>query len=147
MTQLRLLPVFPALLFLCVGCSSEPLMIQVEGTVTYQGKPLTNGMINFEPIDPEKGDWSASGLIGPDGRYRLRTRKPGDGIAPGSYRVAVRSDREPAGSGASAIPPEYESADRSPLTAEVTPTPANQTIDFALAESRPGKKALPRLPD
>lgn len=144
MRRTLLLAVAPVLL---AGCSNEPKLIQVEGTVTYRGKPLTNGMINFEPTDPAKADDAASALIGPDGRYRLRTRKPGDGIAPGSYRVAVRSDTEPAGSGASAVPPEYESADRSPLTAEVAPTPDKQTIDFTVADPKPGTKPLPRLPE
>lgn len=139
-----LLAIVPVLL---AGCSSEPKLIQVEGTVTYRGQPLTNGMINFEPTDPAKGDEAASALIGKDGRYRLRTRKPGDGIAPGLYRVAVRSDTEPAGSGMSAIPPEYESADRSPLTTEVTPTPEKQTIDLTLIDAKPGTKPLPRLPE
>jgi hypothetical protein len=136
-----------AALLAATGCRAEPAMVQVEGTVSYRGKPLTNGMINFEPTDPARANDAASALIGPDGRYRLRTRKPGDGIAPGSYRVAVRSDRDPAGSGASAVPPEYESADRSPLTAEVAPAPEKQTIDFTVADPRPGAKSLPRLPE
>lgn len=127
------------------GCRAEPAMIQVEGTVSYRGKPLTNGFVNFEPTDPARGNDAASALIGPDGRYRLRTRKPNDGITPGTYRVAIRSDGDPA-TGASAIPPEYESADRSPLTAEVAPAPEKQTIDFTLNDPRPGTKSLPRLP-
>ena len=144
MRRTLLMAAVPALL---AGCGSDPKLIRVEGTVTYRGRPLTNGMINFEPTDPAKGDEAASALIGPDGRYRLRTRKPGDGIAPGSYRVAVRSDAEPAGSGASAIPPEYESADRSPLTADVAPTPDQQTIDFTLTGTKTGTKSPPRPPE
>ena len=65
----------------------------------------------------------------------------------GKYRVAVRSDVEPAGSGASAIPPEFESADRSPLNAEVASTPDKQTIDFTLNDAKPGAKSLPKLPE
>lgn len=121
---------------IALGCGANPGMVRVEGTISYRGQPLKEGYVNFEPLDPAKGDDAASGRIGPDGRYELRTRKPGDGIAPGKYRIAVRSENPQ-------VPFEYESADRSPLTAEVLPEPELQILDFDLKDAA---KPIPRPP-
>ena len=54
--------------------------------MTYQGKPLEGGNVNFTPTDP-KGR-AASGAI-TDGQYSLTTHDPGDGALPGSYKVSI----------------------------------------------------------
>jgi hypothetical protein len=56
--------------------------------VTYNGKPLEKGTINFTPADA-KGR-GAGGTI-TDGRYSLTTQDPNDGALPGKYRVTVLS--------------------------------------------------------
>ena len=59
---------------------------RVQGEVTYNGKPLAHGTINFIPQgDDGRG---ASGTI-QEGAYDLTTLTPGDGAIPGTYRVTV----------------------------------------------------------
>lgn len=75
-----------ALAALSLGCGrkgSRP--VPVSGTVTVDGKPLAGGSIM---VAPEKGR-AAGGLIGPDGRFKLSTWQPSDGVAPGTHRVEV----------------------------------------------------------
>ena len=49
----------PALLALFTGlvggCSSGPTLYHVEGTVIYDGKPLSKGMIFFDPTPDNDG--------------------------------------------------------------------------------------------
>src|SRR5262249_6506243 len=59
----------------------------VSGTVTLDdGQPLTKGLVVFESVD---GTQMARGQVQPDGRYRVSTGRPGDGVKPGRYRVLV----------------------------------------------------------
>ncbi|MBN1589029.1 MAG: hypothetical protein JW888_05910 [Pirellulales bacterium] len=112
-----------------LGCSSRMPFdtATVEGTVTYQGKPLTEGRVVFLP---EKGTLgpAAVGVIGPGGSYRMKTVDH-DGVALGWHRVTVHS-----GSGVirledqhgeelrmpeAKIPAKYSFAEQSPLRFEV----------------------------
>jgi len=71
------------------GCGDDEGIGQrysVSGTVTYNGKPLEKGTINFQAVATDGR--SASGEI-QDGAYRITTQSPGDGALPGKYRVSV----------------------------------------------------------
>jgi len=70
------------------GCSeANPLGRRVvHGVVTFQGKPVDYGAIQFIPADPQHGV-SSGGMIS-GGRYRL---KLSDGLPPGSYQVMISS--------------------------------------------------------
>lgn len=57
----------------------------VSGKVTFKGKPLTHGTVDFEP---EAGR-EAHGAIQPDGGYTLTTFKDGDGAVVGKHRVSI----------------------------------------------------------
>ena len=76
-----------------IGCEkSGPKMIQVEGKVTYKGKPVPRGWVTFHP-DAKKGNQSMEvpkGDIDPDGTYHVITRLA-EGITPGWYHVAVNA--------------------------------------------------------
>ncbi len=61
-------------------------LIPVTGTVTYKGKPLTRGVIEFEP---QQAGRLAKGAIHPDGTFTLTTYQDGDGVAAGLHRVSV----------------------------------------------------------
>lgn len=68
-----------------LGCSSEPSTFNVEGTVTFKGKPIPKGEIYFDP---------APGIQGPQGRAiiqegKFSTRDQKAGIVPGKYTVRV----------------------------------------------------------
>src|SRR4051794_9371353 len=69
-----------------LACGSSGLS-SVSGKVTYQGKPVPLGTITFIPNTP--GARNATGVIGSDGSYRLQTENPGDGAAPGDYKVTI----------------------------------------------------------
>jgi hypothetical protein len=72
-----------------VGCGADapfPLAA-VEGTVTYQGKPLDRGRVVFFPTGGTPGP-TAVGTIGPDGTFRVLTLGR-DGASLGRHRVTV----------------------------------------------------------
>jgi hypothetical protein len=70
------------------GCGEpNPLGRRViHGVVTFQGKPVDYGAIQFIPADPQHGV-SSGGMID-SGKYRL---KLADGLPPGSYQVMISS--------------------------------------------------------
>jgi len=60
----------------------------VKGQVLLaSGKPLTGGRVHFLP--KEMGGMPASGDIGSDGSYTLKTADSRDGAAPGDYKVRI----------------------------------------------------------
>jgi len=74
---------------LIVGCGDTTGLEKrypVSGKVTYQGKPLEKGRINFIPT--QDTGRAAAGEI-EDGEYSLTTAEPGDGAIPGSYKVTI----------------------------------------------------------
>jgi hypothetical protein len=78
---------------LVAGCGSQVPTVPLQGKVTWQGKPLTDGTVTFSPVKVAAGlpNRPASGELGPDGVYRLSSFRRGDGLLPGEYRVTVRS--------------------------------------------------------
>ncbi len=75
-------------LSLVVGCGEKnPLgRMPVSGTVTFQGRPLESGSIEFAPVDP-LGKTKAGGPV-VDGKYSIAVNQ---GLAPGEYVVRVFS--------------------------------------------------------
>jgi hypothetical protein len=72
-----------SLLSLFAGCSN---LVNVQGEVTLDGKPLPNAKIM---LMPKGGGRPAEGTSDAAGKFRLTTNKPFDGIAPGEYIVTV----------------------------------------------------------
>ena len=74
------------------GCDSGPHYehAKVHGKVTYQGKPVTLGSVLFVPVEPPKeGNMQpASGSIGPDGTYELKSEADPGAIL-GEHKVVV----------------------------------------------------------
>ena len=71
-----------------IGCGkrSGPEKIVVFGKVTYQGEPIEDGEIAFQP---EKGaDAPPSSAPIKKGEYRLEGKW---GLQPGTYKIAIRS--------------------------------------------------------
>jgi hypothetical protein len=70
-----------------MGCA--PKMYPVSGDVALEdGTPLTRGLVIFERVEGGPAV-TARGDIRPDGRYELSTERPGDGVPPGRYKVAI----------------------------------------------------------
>ena len=66
--------------------------MRVTGTVTFDGAaPPANGIVYFLPIEVAEGfpRRPASGKFTTDGRFEVTSFEPGDGLAPGTYRVRV----------------------------------------------------------
>lgn len=82
----------------CVGCGPKgPEMGAVTGTVTLDGKPLSNAMVIFSP---ESGGRPGSGKTDASGKFEIYTMGS-QGVAVGSCRVSVSTYVEPAAQAAS----------------------------------------------
>jgi hypothetical protein len=112
------------LLVFAAGCGSG--MGQVEGKVSFQGKPLTGAVVLFVP---ERGP-AAAGTVKEDGSYRLLTRRPGDGAMIGRCKVAIFS---PEPTRPLPISKKYLDAETSGLLVEVKE--GRNTIDFEIPDS------------
>src|SRR5271167_1761439 len=61
----------------------------VKGQVLLaDGTPLTGGLVQFIPME---GGLPASGVIGPDGTFSLKSLKTRQGAAPGQYKVRIET--------------------------------------------------------
>jgi hypothetical protein len=78
------------LLLVITGCGG-PRLYPVEGTIEFPdhqaARELAGGSVEFDPVD---GKASARGIIEADGRFRMSTYQPGDGVLPGTYRVCIQ---------------------------------------------------------
>jgi len=121
-------------LALSSGCGAS--RSTAEGVVTYDGKPVTAGVISFLASDAKAGGSGGGTIL--DGKYRL---PPEVVLKPGTYRVEIRwakptgrkirsetgEDLEVTEEG---LPEKYNA--RSELTADVKS--GSNTIDFNLTK-------------
>lgn len=120
-----------ALTFLASGCGSDNSAVSiamkpvpVKGTVTLNGKPLTQGTIRFEP---DSGGREAQGDIQPDGSFVLTTFDAKDGAVEGEHRVAVMG----AGGGKKdPVPLKYHNFSSSGIVVEVSADKSDYTIEL-----------------
>lgn len=87
-----LLIVVSPIVVLFMGCNDGPRMYQISGKVTFKdGSVPAAGLrvVRFEPASDTTATIrkTASGEITDDGSFQLFTRKPGDGVIPGTYNV------------------------------------------------------------
>ncbi|MBA3481582.1 MAG: hypothetical protein H0T51_07185 [Pirellulales bacterium] len=124
MTRLLLL----GALTVSLGCGDGGT-VPVTGTVkNADGSDLQfeSGLVVFEPMDEGK---AASGAVEPDGSFVMMTETPGDGVAPGNYKVVLnvfKNYREQELS----VPETYANAATTPLTARVDAD--NNHFDFVV---------------
>jgi hypothetical protein len=102
----------------------------VEGQlVDPEGNPITGmqgGSVEFEALDAKA---SANGPIDENGRFRLTTRKPGDGAHLGRHRVAIsRPYVGPERPVPHVILPRYEDVEKSGLEVVVEAKSNNLTL-------------------
>lgn len=108
---------------LLVGCGERQELAPVRGKVTYQGKPLTSGVVMFQPQNGPP----ARGQIQPDGAFELELLGEGLGAPLGPNKVRISSREQPKDTGAEIglgkllIPKRYTDFDTSGLQVEVTP--------------------------
>jgi hypothetical protein len=76
----------------CWGCGTSggggavTALVPVKGNVTYKGRPLTGGIVHFEPDGYGR---YATGKLQSDGTYSLGTNKEGDGVVAGAHVVTI----------------------------------------------------------
>jgi len=82
----RAIVIVPASVLAFVGCGEpNPLGRRaVHGAVSYQGKPVDYGAIQFAPEDPQHG--VSSGAMIENGKYQIKLSQ---GLPPGSYQVMI----------------------------------------------------------
>lgn len=88
-TQCRLAVVISCAFFF-TGCSKPAglaNMVPIRGTVSYDGRMLTEGTVIYAPVDSEGRQ--ARGTIQPDGSFRLTTLRKDDGAQQGEYKIVV----------------------------------------------------------
>lgn len=130
----------------CGESSGRPPLGRVSGTVTYNGKPVTSGSVNFTPVSGRGGDSGqpAIGQIESDGSYTLTTFDTGDGAVLGQHTVTVetrdmskfrvpkRGERIKYELPKMTIPPKYSDPKTTPL--RYTVEPGSKTIDLDLKD-------------
>ena len=80
----RLSTVLVGLAALAAACTGNSSGRQaVSGKVTFEGKPLEKGQIEFYPVGKESNQ---AGALIKDGTYAIAAAQ---GLAPGTYRVAI----------------------------------------------------------
>jgi hypothetical protein len=62
-----------------LGCRQGPSLVAIKGTVTFQGQPVTEGLIQF---NDDKTGHGAEATLQPDGTYDAT-------LPPGDYAVVV----------------------------------------------------------
>ncbi len=134
---------------LLTGCGQDDIgpTVPVEGKVVFGDRPLTTGVVVFNP-DASRGNKSPQvprGVIDDQGNYKLLTHRR-EGAAPGWYRVAVVATKELAGSRPksapggmpaapeSLIPVKYADAAASGIGIEVVAAPAPGAYDLRLVQ-------------
>lgn len=66
------------------GCDSGPKKMGVTGTVVFDGKPLEDGMITFEPVDSKLAQ--SGGATIRQGAFEM---PPERGLLPSEYKVSI----------------------------------------------------------
>jgi hypothetical protein len=88
MKYTRMLLIICAAMF--TGCDSGPRLLQISGNVSYGGKAIDNGMIEFIPVDGTQGPSMGNSIK--NGRYEVaKTHGPREG---GVYQVRITALRK-----------------------------------------------------
>jgi hypothetical protein len=114
--------------FLGCGRGDLPALGDVEGTITLDGQPLENVMVQFHA---EKGGRPGSGVTDKNGKYKLAYTADATGTKVGPNRVEISTvwpDGEPGPGEKDKIPPKYNG--KSELKADVKA--GKNTFDFNL---------------
>ncbi len=78
-------------LALLSSCSDAPELVQIQGRVTHDGKPVPGLLLQFHPADG-RPSW---GLTDAQGKFKLNYSKSYEGARLGKHRVFVSFDNSP----------------------------------------------------
>lgn len=74
----------------CNGSSNLSGLASGEGVITLNGEALEDASITFSPLNAGSTARSAGAVSEKDGKFKIMTLNPGDGIYPGEYAVSIR---------------------------------------------------------
>ena len=115
------------------GGNSGPTLVQLSGTILFEGRPIPPGTLTFVPKEG-KGP-TATGTVADAGHFTVSTHRAGDGITPGTYRIRVESWETPPTMGGpqpkSAVPEKYTNMNTTDLTLDV-PNEREQVVEIVL---------------
>lgn len=86
------------LCMLVIGCGNPHGTVKVSGTVTVNGAPPPGpGTVTFTTVTAASGfpTRPAMAKFDTDGEYTTTSYEPGDGLIPGTYKVAVECYETP----------------------------------------------------
>lgn len=134
-----LFPVIALAYTAITGCNDgEKKMYKVGGRVTMNGDTMpAEGVVYFMPVNSQGN--RGVGAFGTDGRFRVTTWKPNDGLQPGSYNILVHCWKEKPigfGKGVSFVNRKYHNQD-SAVSGLETVTISKATTDIAFDVSPP----------
>lgn len=69
------------------GCSNQPALTEISGTVTFKGQPIPAGDVSFTPDATIPGGQLRMYFV-KDGKYNS-AEKAGQGLLPGKYKVRI----------------------------------------------------------
>jgi hypothetical protein len=83
-----------ALTLICIGCGGG--RVPVEGTITFDGKPLVGATVALQRNEGELTERSFIAETNGEGKYQLKTADgSAEGAPPGSYHVFITSVKAP----------------------------------------------------
>lgn len=134
----KIAAVVAAGLLACAGCGNgdKKELYPAEGKLLVDTRPAAGALVFLYGEDA--GERSAArphGRVGPDGTFRLSTFKPDDGVAPGTYRVAVfwtKPSELGGDDGDTLLPMEYSNPDTSGIPPVVIQEGTNELPTIAL---------------
>lgn len=116
------------------GCGEKGLdRYEVTGVITFQGKPLDRGNIQFIPADPSLPTQAGTGISA--GNYTIPQAQ---GLVPGKYLVSISSaDGETPVEGSNALPgPSGNFASKDRIPAEFN---TNSKLEVEVKTDKPNK--------
>lgn len=120
------LPALMLALAFVVGCGDDRGLVKVSGTVTLDDGPMPgNGYLRFVPLKVAEGFSRRPGIakFTADGKFRVQSFQPGDGLFPGEYAVFPYCwENEPTMGGPPAksyLPEQYSNEETPPFELKV----------------------------
>lgn len=117
------------------GCGDgRPTRVPVSGKVLIDGKPLTEGIVQFVPNDARP----AAGKLDSEGRFTLTSYDGDDGVVLGTHRVLIAAKEMIGESKAKWLaPPKYADLRSSGLSVEVTEPIDDLVIELSWEGGKP----------
>lgn len=105
-----------------------PPRFPTGGIVTLDGAPVAEAVVTFAITRPDRDNkaFTAVGMTDPQGRFALRTFRPGDGAVEGKHAVTISKSSMENGALVNAVPSRYSRFETSGLEADVTAKTTNE---------------------